>query len=128
MAPPRSVVDRGGRCSLLSGTRLRRHQEGRNMAGIPSTSAPPKSSPTASPNPFAAPMTAPSSAGGQPSYLVPLSVLTTLFFMWGGLTSLNDVLIPHLKGIFSLNYAQAMAVQLTFFGAYGIMSIPAGAF
>jgi len=55
-------------------------------------------------------------------------VLTTLFFMWGGLTSLNDVLIPHLKGIFSLNYAQAMAVQLTFFGAYGIMSIPAGYF
>ena len=98
------------------------------MAGISSTSAPPKSSPTASPNPFAAPRTVPGSSGSHPSYLVPLSVLTTLFFMWGGLTSLNDVLIPHLKGIFSLNYAQAMAVQLTFFGAYGIMSIPAGYF
>jgi FHS family L-fucose permease-like MFS transporter len=48
--------------------------------------------------------------------------------MWGGLTSLNDVLIPHLKGIFSLSYAQAMAVQLCFFGAYGLMSIPAGIF
>jgi len=98
------------------------------MAGIPSTSAPPKSSPTASPNPFAAPRTSPGSVGGQPSYLVPLSVLTTLFFMWGGLTSLNDVLIPHLKGIFALSYARAMAVQLTFFGTYGVMSIPAGSF
>jgi FHS family L-fucose permease-like MFS transporter len=98
------------------------------MAGIPSTSAPPKSSPTASPNPFAAPRTAPGSAGGQPSYFGALSVLTTLFFMWGGLTSLNDVLIPHLKGIFSLNYFQAMLVQFCFFGAYGLMSIPAGRF
>jgi FHS family L-fucose permease-like MFS transporter len=48
--------------------------------------------------------------------------------MWGGLTSLNDVLIPHLKGIFSLNYFQAMLVQFCFFGAYGLMSIPAGRF
>ena len=59
---------------------------------------------------------------------MPLSVLTTLFFMWGGLTSLNDVLIPHLKGIFSLSYFEAMLVQFCFFGAYGLMSIPAGAF
>src|SRR3954463_1451341 len=65
---------------------------------------------------------------GPPSHVAALSVLTTLFFMWGGLTSLNDVLIPHLKGIFSLSYAQAMAVQLCFFGAYGLMSIPAGMF
>ena len=53
-------------------------------------------------------------------------MLTTLFFMWGGLTSLNDVLIPHLKGIFSLSYFEAMLVQFCFFGAYGLMSIPAG--
>ena len=57
---------------------------------------------------------------------MPLVVLTTLFFMWGGLTSLNDVLIPHLKGIFSLSYFEAMLVQFCFFGAYGLMSIPAG--
>jgi FHS family L-fucose permease-like MFS transporter len=68
---------------------------------------------------------APTTAEGA-KYTGPLVVLTTLFFMWGGLTSLNDVLIPHLKGIFSLNYFQAMLVQFCFFGAYGLMSIPAG--
>jgi FHS family L-fucose permease-like MFS transporter len=98
------------------------------MAGIPSTSAPPNRSSNPSPNPFAAPRGAARATAPQPSYLVPLSVLTTLFFMWGGLTSLNDVLIPHLKGIFSLNYFQAMLVQFCFFGAYGLMSIPAGRF
>jgi FHS family L-fucose permease-like MFS transporter len=97
------------------------------MAGIPSTAAPTKPTPNPSSNPFAAPRT-PVSGGPGTSYLAPLAVLTTLFFMWGGLTSLNDVLIPHLKGIFSLSYAQAMAVQLCFFGAYGLMSIPAGWF
>jgi MFS transporter, FHS family, L-fucose permease len=52
--------------------------------------------------------------------------LTSLFFMWGFITALNDILIPHLKGIFSLNYTQAMLVQFCFFGAYFIVSIPAG--
>src|SRR5262245_45647666 len=88
------------------------------MAGIPS-----RVEPT---NAYAAPSAPP--ADGSRNYVVPLSVLTTLFFMWGGLTSLNDVLIPHLKGIFQLSYARALAVQLTFFGAYGAMSIPAGWF
>ncbi len=46
--------------------------------------------------------------------------------MWGFLTSLNDILIPHLKAIFDLNYTQAMLVQTAFFIAYFIMSIPAG--
>ncbi|NCP64545.1 MAG: sugar MFS transporter [Paraglaciecola sp.] len=52
--------------------------------------------------------------------------LTSLFFMWGFITALNDILIPHLKGIFSLNYTQAMLVQFCFFGAYFIVSMPAG--
>jgi MFS transporter, FHS family, L-fucose permease len=56
-----------------------------------------------------------------------LVIVTTLFFMWGLLTSLNDVLIPHLKSIYTLNYVQAMLVQFCFFGAYAIVSIPAGA-
>ncbi len=72
-----------------------------------------------------APATAPQ-AGSDSKYVVPLAVLTTLFFMWGGLTSLNDVLIPHLKGIFALSYFESMLVQFCFFGAYGLMSIPAG--
>jgi FHS family L-fucose permease-like MFS transporter len=56
----------------------------------------------------------------------PLTVVTLLFFMWGLLTSLNDVLIPHLKSIYTLNYVQAMLVQFCFFGAYFIVSLPAG--
>ncbi|WMJ69013.1 L-fucose:H+ symporter permease [Stenotrophomonas sp. 24(2023)] len=57
---------------------------------------------------------------------VALGVATTIFFMWGFLTSLNDVLIPHLKAVFELNYTRAMLVQFTFFGAYFLMSLPAG--
>jgi len=60
------------------------------------------------------------------SYRTPLVMVTTLFFMWGFLTCLNDILIPHLKSIFDLNYAQVMLVQLAFFGAYAVFSIPSG--
>jgi len=60
-----------------------------------------------------------------PRYSLPL--LSALFFGWGLITSLNDVLIPHLKAVFSLNYVQAMLVQFCFFGAYFLVSLPAGA-
>ncbi|USX23787.1 sugar MFS transporter [Oxalobacteraceae bacterium OTU3REALA1] len=50
-----------------------------------------------------------------------------LFFMWGLLTALNDVLIPHLKSVYALTYVQAMLVQSCFFGAYFLVSVPAGA-
>jgi len=56
-----------------------------------------------------------------------LAIVSLIFFMWGGLTSLNDVLIPHLKAVFSMNYAQTMLIQFTFFGAYFLMSLPSGA-
>lgn len=49
---------------------------------------------------------------------VPLMALTLLFFMWGFITCMNDVLIPHLKELFKLTYLQAMLVQFCFFGAY----------
>lgn len=55
-----------------------------------------------------------------------LVILTSLFFMWGFITCLNDILIPHLKNVFSLNYAQAMLIQFCFFGAYFTVSLPAG--
>jgi len=55
-----------------------------------------------------------------------LALLTSLFFMWGFLTCMNDILIPHLKGLFDLSITQAMLVQFTFFGAYFLMSLPAG--
>lgn len=62
----------------------------------------------------------------QQNYLIPLTALTSLFFMWGFLTCLNDILIPHLKAVFSLNYTQAMLIQFCFFGAYFVVSVPAG--
>ncbi len=55
-----------------------------------------------------------------------MSIATALFFMWGFLTSLNDVIIPHLKAIFELSYAQAMLVQFAFFSSYFIFALPAG--
>lgn len=60
------------------------------------------------------------------SYRPALIVLTSLFFMWGLITSLNDILIPHLKAIFTLSYVQAMLIQFSFFGAYFVMSVPSG--
>src|SRR5687768_9899690 len=57
---------------------------------------------------------------------LPLLFLTSLFFMWGLMTSLNDILIPHLRNAFDLNYTQAMLIQFCFFGAYAIVSLPAG--
>ena len=56
----------------------------------------------------------------------PLIIVTILFFMWGFLTSLNDVLIPHLRSVYTLTYMQAMMVQFCFFGAYFVVSVPAG--
>src|ERR1700691_3467762 len=66
--------------------------------------------------------TAPESSSS--SYGAPLAVVTTLFFMWGFLTCLNDILVPHLKPIFDLNYRQIMLIQFAFFGAYFLFSIP----
>jgi FHS family L-fucose permease-like MFS transporter len=57
---------------------------------------------------------------------VAMVVMSAIFFMWGFITVLNDVLIPHLKSLFTLNYAQVMLVQFTFFGAYFVMSLPSG--
>jgi FHS family L-fucose permease-like MFS transporter len=66
------------------------------------------------------------SDGNARSQTSSLVIVTILFFMWGFLTSLNDVLIPHLKSIYTLSYVQATLVQFCFFGAYFIVSIPAG--
>lgn len=65
--------------------------------------------------------TAPPRAGNNN---LALSVVGALFFMLGFITCLNDILIPHLKAIFNLNYTQAMLVQFCFFTAYAVMSIP----
>src|SRR5262245_10898816 len=58
------------------------------------------------------------------NYTRPLAIVTSLFFMWGFLTSLNDILVPHLKSIFELSYTKVMLVQFSFFSAYLIFSAP----
>src|ERR1700686_5939771 len=63
-------------------------------------------------------------ASATPDYSRPLAIVTTLFFMWGFLTCLNDILVPHLKSIFDLSYAQVMLVQFAFFSAYFLFSVP----
>ncbi|HTZ48720.1 MAG TPA: sugar MFS transporter [Verrucomicrobiae bacterium] len=63
-------------------------------------------------------------AGAERSYTGALAVVTTLFFAWGFLTCLNDILIPHFKGMFGLNYRQGMLIQGFFFGAYALFSVP----
>lgn len=66
------------------------------------------------------------SGGPETTNMKALSTATVLFFMWGFLTCLNDILIPHLKMVFELSYAQAMLVQFAFFSSYFIFAIPAG--
>ncbi len=67
-----------------------------------------------------------SGASNKNAYSRSLAILTSLFFIWGFITCLNDILIPHLKSIFTLNYAQAMLIQFCFFTAYFIVSVPSG--
>src|SRR5271168_2133847 len=67
-----------------------------------------------------------SNSGLEGTNVRAMSIATTLFFMWGFLTCLNDILIPHLKAIFDLNYTMAMLVQFAFFSGYAIFALPAG--
>ncbi len=55
-----------------------------------------------------------------------MALMTTLFFMCGFLATLNDILIPHLKSIFELKYAEVMMVQFSFFSSFLIFSFPSG--
>jgi FHS family L-fucose permease-like MFS transporter len=72
--------------------------------------------------------TNPPAAGGglEKTNTAALAMVTTLFFMWGFLTSLNDILVPHLKAIFDLDYAQVMLVQFAFFMSYFVFAFPSG--
>ena len=63
---------------------------------------------------------------GQSNYRFALTSLTSLFFIWGFITCLNDILVPYLKGLFDLSYTQALLIQFCFFSAYFVVSVPAG--
>lgn len=64
-----------------------------------------------------------SPAANSQTYRGPFAVMTVLFFMWGFMTVFNDILIPRFKEAFTLNYFEAMLVQLAFFGAYFVGSL-----
>lgn len=78
------------------------------------TTPPPASTPAAS------------NAASQANTLPLLLLVVAVFFLFGGITNVADLLVAKLKGLFSLNYAQAMLVQFAFFTSYAIFSIPAG--
>ncbi len=61
--------------------------------------------------------------GSKKRYIYPLVVLSTLFFMWGFITCLNDILIPYLKDVFALNHFESQLVQLAFFVSYFIVAL-----
>src|SRR5271165_4674305 len=63
-------------------------------------------------------------AGESQKYPGALAMVTVLFFFWGFVTVLNDILVPHLKSVFDLNYTKVMFIQFAFFLAYFIFSIP----
>ncbi|MBK7287044.1 MAG: sugar MFS transporter [Flavobacteriales bacterium] len=65
----------------------------------------------------------PSSSAPSARIAWPMAVLTTLFFMWGFMTVMNDVLISHFKAVFTLSWWQSMLVQFCFFGAYFLGSL-----
>jgi FHS family L-fucose permease-like MFS transporter len=65
-------------------------------------------------------------AGTTRSYAGPMVLMTTLFFLFGAVTNFNDVLMPYLKDVCQLTDFQSTAVQSAFFGAYFLMSLPAG--
>src|ERR1700691_1014216 len=68
------------------------------------------------------PIAASPSANG-PTYRGPFAIMTVLFFMWGFITVLNDILIPRLQDAFVLSNYKIMFVQSAFFGAYFIGSL-----
>ncbi|MFC6223752.1 sugar MFS transporter [Hymenobacter artigasi] len=75
-----------------------------------------------------APSSAPTISAAAParSYAGPMVLMTTLFFLFGAVTNFNDVLMPYLKDVCQLTDLQSSAVQSAFFGAYFLMSLPAG--
>jgi FHS family L-fucose permease-like MFS transporter len=60
------------------------------------------------------------------NYTGPLATMASLMFMIGFITCLNDILLPHLKIVFDLSYAEASFIQLAFFFGYFFAAIPSG--
>jgi FHS family L-fucose permease-like MFS transporter len=67
---------------------------------------------------------APASSGGHAHYRSALTLLASLFFMWGFITVINNTLLPHLRSVFELNYTQTTLIESVWFIAYFVASIP----
>ncbi|WP_044513935.1 sugar MFS transporter [Hymenobacter sp. DG25B] len=76
--------------------------------------------------PISTPTPALTSAAPVRSYALPMAAMTSLFFLFGAVTNFNDVLMPYLKDVCQLTDLQSSLVQSAFFGAYFLMSLPAG--
>ena len=68
----------------------------------------------------------PPRAAPETDYRLTITLLSALYFIFGFITCLNDILVPHLKVLFALTYARAALIQFSFFLAYFIMSVPSG--
>ena len=79
----------------------------------------------ASPSPVP-PASRDASGGGQIRYGPALTLLASLFFMWGFITVINNTLLPHLRSVFDLNYTQTTLIESVWFIAYFVASIPSG--
>ncbi len=71
-------------------------------------------------------MTKPSVPITERRYVVPLILVTSLFFLWAFGVNLNDILIPHLKKAFHLTDFRSSLIQTAFFGGYFLAALPAG--
>src|SRR5438445_10866134 len=67
----------------------------------------------------------PGHSSSVPRYGPALALLATLFFMWGFITVINDTLLPHLRSVFNLSYAQTTLIQSVWFIGYFVASLPA---
>ena len=76
------------------------------------------------PGPVAPTIAATGSSTGRASYASALTLLASLFFMWGFITVINNTLLPHLKSVFDLNYTQTTLIESVWFIAYFFASIP----
>lgn len=73
------------------------------------------------------PGTAPAAGIAPGRHGASLAILALIFFMWGFITVLNDVLVPHLRSVFALSYTEATMIQFVFFGTYFLAALPSAA-
>ena len=64
-------------------------------------------------------------SGQATTHTAALRLLASLFFVWGFITVINNTLLPHLRSVFELSYAQTTLIESVWFIAYFVASLPA---